>query len=112
MSESVSEQKTRSEQKKLQKEEKKLDRQQRKAEKAEGQEQKQKRKEEKLKGKTLKRRVFPIWLRIVVVATLCFLALILGLMMGYGVIGDGKAADVLEFDTWKHIKNIVTGNPD
>lgn len=61
------------------------------------------------KKKQAKLRIFPIWLRIIVVLVLCGLALIFGLMFGYGVIGDGKATDALNFDVWRHIIELVTG---
>lgn len=53
------------------------------------------------------RRIFPIWLRLIVVILLCAGALIIGLMVGYGVIGDGSPKDVLKVDAWKHIIDIV-----
>ncbi|WP_053218132.1 DNA-directed RNA polymerase subunit beta [Virgibacillus senegalensis] len=59
-----------------------------------------------------RRRIFPIWLRLVVVLVLCALALICGLMFGYGVLGDGKPTDALEVSTWEHIINIVTGKQE
>lgn len=52
-------------------------------------------------------RKFPIWLRIIVVLILAVLSLILGLMVGYGVIGEGTAFDALKVDTWQHIIDIV-----
>ncbi|WP_035426930.1 DNA-directed RNA polymerase subunit beta [Sediminibacillus terrae] len=59
-----------------------------------------------------RRRIFPIWLRLVVVFVLCGLALICGLMFGYGVLGDGKPTEALEVSTWEHIVNIVTGKQE
>lgn|SRR5690625_504063 len=61
------------------------------------------------KGKHVKRRrrVFPIWLRIIVVIIVCAIALIIGAMIGYSVLGDGSARDVLEKSTWQHIIDIV-----
>nr|WP_245835825.1 DNA-directed RNA polymerase subunit beta [Virgibacillus ndiopensis] len=72
--------------------------------------QKKKQKEEKKLNKKPRRRVFPIWLRIIVVLILCAVALLVGLMVGYGVIGDGKPSDALEMDTWQHIIDIVKKN--
>lgn len=54
-------------------------------------------------------RLIPIWLRIVIVLLLWILAIIIGLMIGFGVLGDGKATDVLKWDTWQHILNIMNG---
>lgn len=57
-----------------------------------------------------RRRLIPIWLRIVLVIVLCFFAIIVGMIIGYGVLGDGAPLDVLKVDTWKHIINIVKGD--
>lgn len=60
------------------------------------------------KGKKIpRRRVFPIWLRLIVILILVILSLILGLIIGYGVIGDGSPMDVLKLETWQHIIDIV-----
>jgi hypothetical protein len=61
----------------------------------------------KLKQKLI--RLFPIWLRIIIVLALIFIAAALGAMVGYGVIGDGKAADALKWETWQHIIDIMSG---
>lgn len=55
-----------------------------------------------------RRRVLPIWLRILIVLVLSAAALLIGVMVGYGVIGDGKPTDALNWDTWQHIMDIVT----
>lgn len=68
---------------------------------------KKKRKNKTKKERRPIRRIFPIWLRLIVVILLCAAALILGLMIGYGVIGDGSPTDVLKIDAWKHIIDIV-----
>lgn len=64
-------------------------------------------KEAKRKNKKPRRRIFPIWLRIIVVIVLCALALILGAMIGHGILGDGKPTDALKIETWQHIIDIV-----
>lgn len=69
--------------------------------------QKQKQKEEKRNAKKPRRRLFPIWMRIIVVLLLCAIALIMGLMIGFGVVGDGVWEDVLKRETWQHIIDIV-----
>lgn len=53
-------------------------------------------------------RIFPIWLRVLVVLILAVMALALGLMFGYSVMGDGNALDVFKKATWQHIVDIVT----
>lgn len=62
----------------------------------------------KHKKKRERIRIFPIWLRIIVIIVLAFVALAGGLMFGYGVMGDGQATDVFKKETWQHIVNIVT----
>lgn len=64
-------------------------------------------KKEKRKQRKPRRRIFPIWLRIIVVTILCAAGLVLGAMVGYGVIGDGDPKDVLQKETWLHIYDIV-----
>lgn len=54
-------------------------------------------------------RLFPIWLRIILVIVILAIAMVLGVMVGFGVIGDGKAADALKWETWQHIIDIMTG---
>lgn len=54
-------------------------------------------------------RLFPIWLRIVIVIVLIGIAAILGAMVGYGVIGDGDPGDALKWETWQHIIDIMSG---
>ncbi|MRG86170.1 DNA-directed RNA polymerase subunit beta [Salinibacillus xinjiangensis] len=84
--------------KSAQKEEKITKRAQRKEKKAQKAE---------VKPKKMRRRIFPIWLRVIVAILLSIGALAGGLMMGYGVIGDGSPTDVLERSTWQHIVDIV-----
>ncbi|WP_010531606.1 DNA-directed RNA polymerase subunit beta [Lentibacillus jeotgali] len=70
-------------------------------------EQKKKRRQEKRQNKRPRRRIFPIWLRIIVVLVLSAIALLVGLMVGYGIIGDGNPIDALKWETWQHIIDIV-----
>lgn len=70
-------------------------------------EQKKKRKEEKRKKKIPRKRIFPIWLRIIVITLLSAGALIAGLMIGYGILGDGNPSEVLDQDLWQHIIDII-----
>ncbi|SFE10324.1 DNA-directed RNA polymerase subunit beta [Lentibacillus persicus] len=75
--------------------------------KATRQEQKKQQKREKRENKKPRRRIFPIWLRIIVVLLLSAIALASGLIVGYGVIGDGNPMEALEWETWQHIIDIV-----
>lgn len=70
-------------------------------------EQKRKQKEERRKHKKPRRRIFPIWLRILTIIIGCIGAVVAGVMVGYGVIGDGAPNDALLKDTWQHIIDIV-----
>lgn len=54
-------------------------------------------------------RLFPIWLRIIIVVALIALAAVLGAMIGFGVIGDGSPTDALKWKTWQHILDIMGG---
>ena len=54
-------------------------------------------------------RLFPIWLRIILVAVLLAGAVAGGLMFGYGFLGDGEAKNALKWDTWQHIIDILKG---
>lgn len=53
-------------------------------------------------------RIFPIWLRVIVILLLAAGALAAGLMFGYGVMGDGTATDIFKAETWRHIADIVS----
>ncbi|WP_173918593.1 DNA-directed RNA polymerase subunit beta [Halobacillus sp. Marseille-Q1614] len=56
-----------------------------------------------------RRRMIPIWLRIVIVLVLSVVALATGLMIGYGVLGDGNPTDALKWSTWQQIIDIMSG---
>ncbi|WP_243387053.1 DNA-directed RNA polymerase subunit beta [Bacillus kexueae] len=52
-------------------------------------------------------RLIPIWLRVILVALAMSISLVLGTMVGYGVLGDGKPLDALKPSTWQHIVDLV-----
>ncbi|MFJ5769562.1 DNA-directed RNA polymerase subunit beta [Psychrobacillus sp. NPDC093180] len=54
-------------------------------------------------------RMFPIWLRILLCIILFAAAAAAGLMVGYGVLGDGKPTDALKWETYQHILDIKDG---
>ncbi|MEB2300669.1 DNA-directed RNA polymerase subunit beta [Lysinibacillus xylanilyticus] len=54
-------------------------------------------------------RLIPIWLRVVLIIILVVVAAVLGAMIGYSVIGQGKAMDVFKPETWQHIFDIMNG---
>jgi len=49
----------------------------------------------------------PIWLRFVLLGSICLVAVLSGAIIGYGLIGNGSPLDALRFDTWKHIVDLV-----
>jgi len=56
------------------------------------------------------RRIFPIWLRLIVIFLLAVFALILGMIVRYTILGDETdALEVLTFDFWKKVLNIIKG---
>lgn len=54
-------------------------------------------------------RLFPIWLRIILILLILAVAMVLGVMVGYGILGDGEPADALKWHTWQHIIDIMSG---
>lgn len=54
-------------------------------------------------------RLIPIWLRLLLVAVLCVMAAVIGLIVGYSGIGSGEAGDALKWDTWQHLLDIIEG---
>ncbi len=54
-------------------------------------------------------RMFPIWLRILLCIALFIGAAAAGLMVGYGVLGDGTPTDALKWETYQHILDIKDG---
>src|SRR5699024_7704812 len=80
---------------------------------SEGKEQKNRQEEINAKRKARKEkkklriRKFPISLRILVVIIIFCISLLLGIMFGYSILGDGNALDALKPSTWQHIIDIV-----
>ncbi|WP_301107077.1 DNA-directed RNA polymerase subunit beta [Sporosarcina sp.] len=54
-------------------------------------------------------RMFPIWLRLLIVFVLMIVAAVLGALLGFSVLGDGSAGDVFRKETWQHIFDIMNG---
>ncbi|MBA2877140.1 hypothetical protein HNR63_000167 [Anoxybacillus kamchatkensis] len=54
-----------------------------------------------------RRRLIPIWLRLVIVLVLVALSGAIGAMVGYGILGDGKPFDALKPTTWQHIIDLI-----
>lgn len=72
------------------------------------QQQRLERKQARKKLKKPRRRIFPIWFRIIVILICAVAALVAGLMIGFGVIGDGDPYDALNRETWQHIINFIS----
>ena len=58
-------------------------------------------------GMKFRIRLFPIWLRIIVVVLSVFVAFVIGSMIGYGVIAVGNPTGVLQKSTWTYIVDLV-----
>ncbi|MBW7650411.1 DNA-directed RNA polymerase subunit beta [Anoxybacillus sp. ST4] len=63
--------------------------------------------EEKQTKQRLRRRLIPIWLRLLLV--LCFITMsaLAGAMVGYGVLGDGNPFEALKPATWQHMIDLI-----
>jgi len=67
----------------------------------------EKQQQEPKRRKRIRIRLIPIWLRLLIIAILIALSALAGLIVGYGVIGDGEPYDVLKKSTWQHIVDLV-----
>ena len=61
------------------------------------------------KTKWVQIRLIPIWLRVLIILALLFIAVVAGLIVGYSVLGDGDSSGVLEWSTWQHLIDIIKG---
>ncbi|MBM7662495.1 hypothetical protein JOC85_003302 [Bacillus mesophilus] len=70
---------------------------------------KKERKEKAEKEKPIKIRIrlFPIWLRLLIIVVLLGLSLLAGVAVGYGIIGNGEMDDAFKESTWTHIIDLV-----
>ncbi|WP_427138194.1 DNA-directed RNA polymerase subunit beta [Psychrobacillus psychrodurans] len=86
-------------------------RQQRRLEKEQEKEQEKEHEQATSTGTTkwVQIRMFPIWLRILLVILFIAGAAMAGLMIGYGVLGDGEPTDALKWDTYQHMIDIKDG---
>ncbi|GIN57214.1 hypothetical protein J8TS2_15330 [Lederbergia ruris] len=62
---------------------------------------------EKQSNKRVRIRLIPIWLRLILLIIFVAASLAGGLMIGYGVMGDGNPKDVFKKKTWTHIIDVV-----
>ncbi|WP_449538016.1 DNA-directed RNA polymerase subunit beta [Ferdinandcohnia sp. Marseille-Q9671] len=61
----------------------------------------------KKREKKIRIRLIPIWVRLLLVVILFAASILIGVVVGYGVIGDGEPSDALKKSTWQHIVDIV-----
>ncbi|MFD1737020.1 DNA-directed RNA polymerase subunit beta [Bacillus salitolerans] len=52
-------------------------------------------------------RLIPIWLRLIIVVILISASLLAGLVVGYGILGNGEINDALKKSTWTHIVDLI-----
>ncbi|RED57659.1 DNA-directed RNA polymerase subunit beta [Cohnella lupini] len=52
-------------------------------------------------------RVVWMSIKLLIIPVLCVAALIVGLAIGYVVLGDKPLSDVFDFNTWKHMYDLV-----
>jgi hypothetical protein len=57
--------------------------------------------------KRIRIRLIPIWLRIVLLVIFTGAFAVAGAAVGYGVLGNGNAGDVIKGSTWTHIIDLV-----
>ncbi len=65
--------------------------------------------QEDIREQWKKVRKIPILARVGIVLILAIIAVVVGTMIGYSVLGDGAALDVFKKDTWQHIFDIYRG---
>ncbi|WP_239615821.1 DNA-directed RNA polymerase subunit beta [Cohnella mopanensis] len=46
-------------------------------------------------------------IKLLIIPILCIMALIVGLVVGYTVLGDKPLSDVFDSSTWKHMYDLV-----
>ncbi|MGF6953328.1 putative phage infection (PIP) family protein YhgE [Neobacillus sp. B4I6] len=52
-------------------------------------------------------RLIPIWLRLVLLLVMAIFCVTAGAVVGYGMLGGGKVAEVFQESTWTHIIDLV-----
>ncbi|WP_051189183.1 DNA-directed RNA polymerase subunit beta [Halalkalibacillus halophilus] len=78
-----------------------------KSKRKEVREEKKKEKGTKPKGRV---RYIPVWLRFILIIAIAVTALIVGLMVGFGVIGEGgDPSDVLDRSMWEDLYDYIRG---
>jgi hypothetical protein len=57
--------------------------------------------------KKIRVRLIPVWVKVAIVILLTIASLLVGTIVGYGVIGNGKPSEALQKSTWTHIVDII-----
>ncbi len=52
-------------------------------------------------------RLIPIWLRLIIISVLFVFCILIGAVIGYSIIGDGKFIDSFKPSTWTKIIDLV-----
>lgn len=52
-------------------------------------------------------RLIPIWLRLLIILILIIASALVGIVVGYSVIGNGSPLDAFHKETWQHIIDII-----
>jgi len=52
-------------------------------------------------------RIVWVSIKILIIPVLCIAALIVGLAIGFSVLGDRPVSEVFDLDTWKHMYDLV-----
>lgn len=73
----------------------------------EEEEQNTEKKPKRKRKEKIRLRLIPIWVRLLLVAILLAGSVVLGVVVGYGIIGDGEPSDALKKSTWQHIVDLV-----
>ena len=60
-------------------------------------------------NRIVKMRLLPIWLRLILIALLFISVAVVGLIVGYGYIGDGDVGNALKWSTWQYLLDIIEG---
>ncbi|MFT8322631.1 MAG: DNA-directed RNA polymerase subunit beta [Bacillus sp. (in: firmicutes)] len=57
--------------------------------------------------KKIRVRLIPIWLRILLIVVLMACSVSAGTVIGYSVMGNGKASETFHKETWTHINDLI-----
>jgi hypothetical protein len=57
--------------------------------------------------KKIRVRLIPVWVKVAIVIFLTIASMLVGTVVGYGVIGNGKPSEALQKGTWTHIIDII-----